>query len=491
MKQRVLVVEDSLNIARHLKSLIELETHFSVDIAGTFAEARRAIEASGAKYFVATLDLILPDAPNGEVVDFALANNIPSIVFTSTISDQIRSSLLSKNVIDYVYKNKQGFSALAHLIKRLDRNRRTRVLVVDDSPVMRRQLRSLLKFYMFNVVLASRADTAMQLLKKYNDITLAIIDYSMPQMSGIELTALIRENYTKEQLAVVGISGIDSEKLSVNFIKNGANDFIKKPFEREEFYCRVVQNQEMIESIRELRELNDLKNKFMGMAAHDLRNPINGIKGFSQLLLEEFEGARDEEHAEIMGMIYHESKHMLELVNDMLDVSVIESGWLELELSPVTLETLVKERVRIIQIGANAKRIKIETDIEEVSLELDRKRIAQVIDNLLSNAIKFSPRDTTVTVSVRNVEKRVVVRVSDQGPGLSSEQQQHVFESFRKGGPRPTGGESSTGLGLFIVKKIIQTHGGKVWVESTVDQGATFCFYLPLELKCPIPPQCD
>ena len=491
MKQRVLIVEDSLNIARHLKSLVESETHFSVDLVGTYAKAREAIQNHADEYFVATLDLILPDAPNAEVVDFALANDVPSIVFTSTISNQIRSSLLSKNVIDYVIKNKQGFSAMAHLIKRLDRNRNTRVLVVDDSPLMRRQLRSLLKIYMFNVVLASKADTAMQLLKKYEDITMAIIDYSMPGTDGIELTARMRETYTKDQLSIIGISGIDADKLSVNFIKNGANDFIKKPFEREEFYCRVVQNQEMLESIAELRELNDLKNKFMGMAAHDLRNPINGIKGFSELLMDEFEGAEDSEHAEIMGMIYHESKHMLDLVNDMLDVSVIESGWLELEFSSVRLDELVEERVRIIQIGANAKRIKVVTELEKVTMEMDDKRVAQVIDNLLSNAIKFSPRDTTVTVSVRSVENRVVVRVSDQGPGLSSDQQAHVFESFRKGGPRPTAGESSTGLGLFIVKKIIETHGGKVWIESTVNQGATFCFYLPLVLKCPIPPQCD
>jgi signal transduction histidine kinase len=233
---------------------------------------------------------------------------------------------------------------------------------------------------------------------------------------------------------------------------------------------------------KKLEELNNLKNKFLGMAAHDLRNPLTSIGGFSEIILNDELGPVPGEQKEILQIIYSTSEEMLALVNDLLDVSVIESGKLELKYQKGSINSLIEERIKINQVIADKQNITLHSNLSEIpEFIFDSKRIAQVMDNLFSNAIKFSPHNLNIYVTSEIDGNMVKIRVKDEGPGISEEDKTKLFGEFQRLSARPTDGEKSTGLGLSIVKRIITAHGGTISVESTLGDGATFSFTLPLE----------
>jgi len=233
---------------------------------------------------------------------------------------------------------------------------------------------------------------------------------------------------------------------------------------------------------RELMELNQLKNKFLGIAAHDLRNPLVSIRGFAELLLNGDLGPVEDDQKEFLALIHSASQDMLRLVNDLLDVSVIESGRLSMQIQEADLKSLLENRLKIIQVTADAKNIAIRASLDPVpSCRIDTNRIGQVVDNLIGNALKFSPAGSEITVGLQEVGGRLRVSVADQGPGLTPEDQAKLFGDFQRLSAQPTGGEKSTGLGLAIVKKIVEAHGGRVEVQGEPGRGSTFSFEIPLE----------
>ncbi|PKN75043.1 MAG: hypothetical protein CVU52_06355 [Deltaproteobacteria bacterium HGW-Deltaproteobacteria-10] len=238
------------------------------------------------------------------------------------------------------------------------------------------------------------------------------------------------------------------------------------------------------EAERKLTELNQLKNKFLGMAAHDLRNPLSSIRGFSEILLLEETGPLTEGQKEFLAIINKTSDEMLHMVNDLLDVSVIESGKIDLNLKLYSAQKLLEERIRLLHIVADKKQIIINVDRADVpDFSFDTNRIGQVIDNLISNAIKFSPIGSKIDISLKQVGGKVEIAVQDDGPGISPEDRKKLFGTFQKLSARPTAGEKSTGLGLAIVKKIVEAHGGDVWVESADGAGSIFKFNIPMEAR--------
>lgn len=238
-------------------------------------------------------------------------------------------------------------------------------------------------------------------------------------------------------------------------------------------------NVELRERADELRNLNELKNKFLAMAAHDLRDPLSVISGMSEMILLMDPG--EEKKKDLVKSINQASQHMLALINDLLDISVIESGKFVLQLVPGNLAEMVESRVQLLKITAEPKGIRLTTGIAEVpETVFDHDRMIQVVDNLLSNAVKFSPPDSTVHTAVEAVEGMVRISVSDQGVGIPSGELDKLFSEFAKLSVRPTGGENSTGLGLAIVKRIVEAHSGKIDVESKVGAGSTFAVTLPI-----------
>jgi signal transduction histidine kinase len=483
--QKILIVEDSRMFGYVLKESIEHRTGYHAEVARSLSEARALLQAGPGAYFLALADLNLPDAPDCEVIDLLHEAGVSCIAITGKFGEQMRERILSKNVVDYVLKdNVRNIDGMVDLVERLHRNQLIKVMVVDDSETMRDLLATSLKLHKFQVLEASNGVVALELLRDHPEIQVVIVDYAMPEMDGAELTRRIRRTSSSEELAIIGISGTSHHALSARFLKSGANDFLVKPFSDEELYCRVVQNVETIEGIRKLKRLNEVKNKFLGMAAHDLRNPITAIQGFSSLLLEDEEAPLVEEHREFVEMIREASQGMFELVNDLLDVSVIEQGRLDVVRSLGDFRRLVAERLRIQRIIAARKEIDIVDDlIPEAMAVFDSSRMVQVVDNLVSNAVKFSPPGTTVSVSLEREGRDLALRVRDEGPGISEEEQRLLFGEFQKLSARPTAGERSTGLGLAIVRKIVLAHSGSLEVDSDVGRGSVFCARIPVEGK--------
>ncbi len=487
--KKALLVEDSHVLSKLFKSRIESELDIEVFTAFNYKEAEAILLSSGHEFLISLLDLNLPDAPHGEIVDLALSKMIPSVVFSGTYNEETRKKVWAKGVVDYVIKEgPHNLDYIISLIRRISLNESLRIVVVDDSASARRYIGELLKIQRYIISEAGDGFEALALIKQYNDIVMVLTDYNMPNMNGFELTRRIREEYTKEQIAVIGISGSEDDNLSAQFLKNGASDFINKPFNLEEFYCRVMQNIAMIEYVQEinqqkirLEDLNDQKNKFLGIAAHDLRNPISAINMFSSLMLEEPDTGLAEEYLDFVHEIKNSSTFMLTLLNDLLDISKIESGKIEINRAETDYIEFVKKCVKVNRLFAEQKHIVIREDYEKSSkiINIDLEKITQVLNNLISNAIKYSHRDTEITVRIFYRDNMIVTEVADQGQGIPSEELPNLFKEFQKTSVQSTEGEKSTGLGLAIVKRIIETHGGTISVESEVGKGSAFSFTLP------------
>jgi signal transduction histidine kinase len=239
------------------------------------------------------------------------------------------------------------------------------------------------------------------------------------------------------------------------------------------------ENALLVQLTDRLRSLNEQKNKFLGMAAHDLRNPIGGILGYSEMLLED---ELADEQRTVVSKIESSSKFMLRLLNDLLDISQIESGKLELNLERCDVASLVRQNVELNRIIAAKKQIGIELDVDAglPVITADPAKFEQVLSNLVSNAIKYSFPGTQARVSLAKHEDGVKISVRDQGQGIPAEELSKVFQEFEKTSVKSTAGEKSTGLGLAIVKRIVEGHGGAIGVESTVGEGSTFWFTLPI-----------
>jgi len=244
----------------------------------------------------------------------------------------------------------------------------------------------------------------------------------------------------------------------------------------------VNMQRELSKKNRELDELNKLKNQFLGIAAHDLRNPLGVIMGYSEYLLEEVEEILSEDQNDMLKSIMASSEFMLRLLNDLLDISAIESGNLNLNLCRADLVQVVRKNVELNNVIAHKKNISIHLNATASMPEIlfDMGKIEQVLNNLISNAVKFSPPGSNVNVYISKGDSDLTVAVADHGPGIPEAEREKLFKPFQKTSVKSTGGETSTGLGLSIVHKLILGHKGKIWVDSKVGEGSTFYFSLPV-----------
>jgi len=243
----------------------------------------------------------------------------------------------------------------------------------------------------------------------------------------------------------------------------------------------VGMQRELTKKNIELAELNNLKNQFLGMAAHDLRNPLGYILNYSEFIEEETEKL-SEDQIDFIKQIKSLSSFMLNLVTDLLDVSAIEAGEINLNLEPIDIVNLVKKNIQRNRILSQKKEITIhfETSMPVIMIALDLVRIEQVITNLISNAIKYSMPKKDIYIKIIKDNSNIIISVIDQGQGIKKEELSNLFGAFQKTSTKSTSGEKSTGLGLFIVKRIVEAHNGKIWVESEYAKGSTFFVSLPI-----------
>ena len=235
---------------------------------------------------------------------------------------------------------------------------------------------------------------------------------------------------------------------------------------------------ELEEKNLSLHELIKVKNELLGMASHDLRNPLTSIKGYSGFLLKKGATLKEDTRTDFLKIIHTASGNILGLLNDLLNLSAIESGQLILNLQPGNLRGLIEERVKLYTHLATEKNIHFKINFQETTVvTFDTPRIRQVLDNLLTNAIKFSPVGGTIEITMESGKGCVRVTVTDEGPSIKNEDLDDLFQPFNKFGSDPT--KKGTGLGLAIAKKMVKLHGGALTFKPSKNQGASFSFELP------------
>lgn len=251
----------------------------------------------------------------------------------------------------------------------------------------------------------------------------------------------------------------------------------------------LVLNQDLNNLMRELhkknaqlKRLNEEKNRFLGMAAHDLRKPIGLSITFSEFLIEETEGLLDAEHAGFLNTIHSSCTFMKRLVDDFLDVSAIEAGKFDLDLQPASIHDVLTQSLAFNRPQAAKKGVELRVQCDETlpRIIMDASKIEQVIINLVSNAVEHTNPDTLVSVSISDRLDSILFSVQDAGPGIPPEEMHKLFKPFGKTSTQKTSGEKSTGLGMLITRKIIDAHGGKIWIESFVGKGTKVCFSMPM-----------
>ena len=215
--------------------------------------------------------------------------------------------------------------------------------------------------------------------------------------------------------------------------------------------------------------------------SHELRTPLNSIIGFSQVLRERMFGELNEKQEEYVDDILSSGYHLLSLINDVLDLSKVEAGQLELDVAPFSLREALERGVVMVRERATADGVQVElAPVPDVDIVTgDERRVRQVIFNLLSNAVKFTPAGGVVDVRATRVNGEVRVSVADTGPGIALEDHDRIFEEFQQ---TEAGVElhEGTGLGLALSKRLVELHGGRIWVDSELGKGSTFVFTLPV-----------
>lgn len=251
----------------------------------------------------------------------------------------------------------------------------------------------------------------------------------------------------------------------------------------------AVENASLFERLtkrnKELKELSEFKDEILGIAAHDLRSPISAIHMSAALLNDFADKMSEKEKKEAIEGIVKKANHMITMLNEMLDISVIESGNLVLKRKKVKFDEIVREHYQQAVPLARSKNIKIEYDVPEdlPTVYVDGDKIGEVIDNLLTNAIKYTPSGGKISLKAVQTDHSLEVCVADNGVGIKEKELDKLFKKFSRTSSRPTAGETSTGLGLAIAKRIVDMHRGKIWAESEYGKGSKFHFTIPVNLQ--------
>jgi signal transduction histidine kinase len=442
------------------------------------------------------------------------------------------------------------------------------ILIIDDQPAHLVATAACLEYApeAYSILTASNGHLGCEIAAREQP-DLIILDWMMPEMNGLEVLQYLKQNPETTDIPVVMLTAVDSAQRLEQAFAIGASDYLRSPIDKSELLARVrsvlalmdsykqikeqhhrleVRNQEIAKQRQQLEqqaidirianaklqqankalevknaqliELNYEKNELLGIAAHDLKNPISNIKMLAQVLYNEADTLSAQETREYAKDILADAGRMFDLVMKLLNINAIESGTLRMEPVQFDAAVAVQMVVESYHSRAVAKNIQLvyQSPMVEMPVFADHSASLQVIDNLISNAIKYTPPGKTVNVSIEQqprslaplaeaspssfssqhskhthrmlqstaAESRrehpvVVIRVRDEGPGLTEEDKSKLFGKFARLSAQPTGGETSTGLGLSIVKKIVELMNGAVWCESKAGQGATFVVEFP------------
>jgi signal transduction histidine kinase len=359
-----------------------------------------------------------------------------------------------------------------------------RLLIVDDQ-AYNLQLLERVFSKSYEVVSVDSGEAALALLGEQT-FDAVLLDIMMPGMDGLAVLKVIRDAPETADLPVILVSALSEDQHVANGLELGANDYITKPFDvtvaQARVHTQVTLKQltdERKQTIANLRAANDLKERLMRIASHDLKGPLNNLHMVSFLLRES--AGDDAELHKLLDMADENINLMLALTEEFLESGVARGDEIELKPEPLSIPLLIEQTLHQYEPVAFQKDIHLVTAFDDDHPVIaDPNRMLQVLSNLVSNAIKYSPSGSTVRVETQNNGRRLRINVIDQGEGIPADERSQLFQPFSRLSTRPTAGEHSTGLGLWIVQQLVALHGGEVGVDCPSSGGSVFWVDLPL-----------
>lgn len=356
------------------------------------------------------------------------------------------------------------------------------ILAVDDEPrnllLVQRLLGST-----YHVICVPNGTAALAILEQMC-VDLVLLDIMMPEMDGHQVIRQMRQGMGLVDIPIILVSALTDAHDVAAGLTAGANDYITKPFDVDVMLARV-QTQIALKQMQDerkavianLQEAQAMRDRLLRIASHDLKGPLTNITLLSTLM-RRFE-ARIPEAGELLDALDESVDSMRTVIEDFLDTAAMNAQQITISLEAVALDKILHSLMALYQPHAAKKDIRIEALDAGAVIRADAARFQQALGNLISNAVKYSPLHTTVRVWSEVNGEVVTVAVADQGPGIPEAERSRLFTPFGKLSPRPTGGEHSTGLGLWIVKHLIQLQGGEVGVECPAEGGSVFWIRMP------------
>lgn len=354
------------------------------------------------------------------------------------------------------------------------------ILLVDDVAANLKLLGEILITEGYKIRQVSSGRQALKVAEK-ESVDLILLDIMMPDMDGYEVCRQLKNNHGLKDIPVIFISALNDTGNIVKALVSGGVDYINKPFQAQEVLARVRTHLKLRCQSKKLIELNATKDRFFSIIAHDLRGPLGGIMGLTEIMADVNQYFTDEERIEMMADLSISARNTFNLLENLLEWSQMDRGFTEFKPKKLNLLDVVAECIGIVSEPAKVKMIGLTAQITNESLVYaDENMLLTVIRNLLSNAIKFTPKGGAVSISAKAAENnRMVVSVKDTGIGMKEELRSNLFRIDANTKRPGTEGEQSTGLGLLLCKEFVEKQGGEIWVKSSPNQGSVFNFTVP------------
>jgi signal transduction histidine kinase len=359
------------------------------------------------------------------------------------------------------------------------------ILVVDDTPANLQMLVGMLKLSGYRPRPVTSGAQALQAARA-EPPHLILLDVNMPEMNGFEVCAQLKADPLLSAIPVIFISAMTDTLDKVRGFQAGAVDYVTKPFQVDEVRARVAahlelrrQREELQSSYEKLRRSEQMRDELVHMIVHDLRSPLTAMVANLELLRED--GASlSEASREDVARSLHTARHMMRLINGVLDVSKMEADKMILQRSECDLIALVGAVLADFKGLIGARALSFEHTEPSLVALVDEQVLTRIVQNLLANALRVTQAKGNIRVSLAAQGEAIILRVSDDGPGVAPELRERIFEKFAQAEDRKTRKTQTSGLGLTFCKLAVEAHGGQIGVDSEPGKGASFWFTLPI-----------
>ncbi len=356
------------------------------------------------------------------------------------------------------------------------------ILIVDDDVNLASNIQHIMEVEGYGTALAHDGQTAITLCHE-KAFDLALVDIKLPDISGLKLIEELAElSPGMEYIISTGYASLETAVETVG--QRHVVAYETKPLDMDHLLAliaQVVERKQIEEKMVEYEELDKLKDGLLSNVSHELRTPLAIIKGYSTMLLDYDRRLRQDEKEQYLESIDRATDRLTELVEHLLDMSRLEAGMLQMDKQTVSVSKLIKETVVEANLRAPRHAIVLNLTNRLPMMDIDARRIRQVLDNLIDNAFKYSEEGTEIVVSARRMEQELLISVADQGIGIPAEDLERVFDRMYRIEQRLTPEIGGAGLGLAICRGLVMAHDGRIWVESELEKGSTFYFTLPIE----------